>query len=567
MSDSEETHAEVPQLAQDDTLRTFMPLHFGKKSEAANIEAQLERARRPAAKLPPKPKDDDSDSDSGSESDDEDEFPVSHEIIFKTHEGAITSVSLDPAGARMVSGSLDGTVKLHDFPSLTPTTLRAFKAVNPYQTKPSSNSEQFPILHVGFSPVSGGAILCVGDHPQAKVLSRDGDVLTEFVKGDIYLRDQHNTKGHTAAATTGAWHPIDRNLCVTAGNDSTLRIWDINNKRSQKEVIVFKSKAAGNAGRTRMTAVAWGAPAQGGSSVLVAAALDGSLAMWNGNGPHYRPDAEIRDAHKPGLWTGGVALSADGRMVATRGGDGLIKLWDTRNFKKALVTREHPSSADQYPTTGIKYSPNSSNILTGSPTGDLCILNPGNLSPELTTPVTPGCPVIAVEWHARINQIITGSANAETRVLFSPDKSSRGALEVMRKAPKKRHVDDDPAFTTDQTLGLSGDSIILPGSGQGASRRIAGIFQPGRSGDRRRPNTPHQTPFQRSQPDERHISENIPLSKMLHEDPRQALLKYADVAKKDPQFTGAWKNTQPVTQYADLSDEEEEGHQRKKAKR
>ena len=78
---------------------------------------------------------------------------------------------------------------------------------------------------------------------------------------------------------------------------------------------------------------------------------------------------------------------------------------------------------------------------------------------------------------------------------------------------------------------------------------------------------PVQTPFMRSQPDDKHISENIPLSRMLHEDPREALLKYADVAKKDPMFTGAWKTTQPVTQYADVSDEEDEGPNKKKVKR
>jgi hypothetical protein len=54
---------------------------------------------------------------------------------------------------------------------------------------------------------------------------------------------------------------------------------------------------------------------------------------------------------------------------------------------------------------------------------------------------------------------------------------------------------------------------------------------------------------------------------MLHEDPREALLKYADKAKSDPVFTKAWSKTQPQTQYAELSDEEEEGPDKKKTKR
>ena len=54
---------------------------------------------------------------------------------------------------------------------------------------------------------------------------------------------------------------------------------------------------------------------------------------------------------------------------------------------------------------------------------------------------------------------------------------------------------------------------------------------------------------------------------MRDEDPREALLKYADKAEKDPMFTNAWKATQPKTLYADVSDDEEdEGPQRKKTR-
>jgi hypothetical protein len=137
----------------------------------------------------------------------------------------------------------------------------------------------------------------------------------------------------------------------------------------------------------------------------------------------------------------------------------------------------------------------------------------------------------------------------------------------MSRAPKKRHVDDDPNFTTDQSAGISGDSIITPGAMTGTKR--GGVTASGKSRDPRRPQVQQITPFMRSQPDEKHVAENIPLSRMLHEDPREALLKYADVANKDPKFTAAWKTTQPVTQYAELSDEEgnDEGPDKKKIKR
>jgi WD40 repeat protein len=594
MSDDEDFEVEAPELAEDDPMRAFLPQSFGKKSKEADVAAQIDRTKRskqaPVAikneedeqiKSAQEPaskdysSDDDDDSDDSDESDD-DAFPVSHELVLKTHGRAVTTTSLDPSGGRLVTGSTDCTLKLHDFASMTPTTLRAFKSVDPNASKTSANSETHPINHVEFNPLSGGTFLCVSAHPQARIMSRDGEVLAEFKKGDMYLRDMKNTNGHVSEVTTGTWCPTEKNLCITAGTDSTLRIWDVNTcKRSQKEVIVHKSRAAGSAGRTRMTAVAWGSPAQGGNNILVAAAFDGSLVMWSGNGPFARPAAEIRDAHKPDTWTGGVDISSDGRMVVTRGGDDLIKLWDTRKFRTPVVAVSHPSTSDQYSVTNIKYSPTSSSIITGSVSGHLHILNPGNLKPELVTPVTPGSALLTVQWHPKINQIVTGSANSEVHVLYNPNTSARGAVDVMSRAPKKRHVDDDPNFTTDQSTGISGDAIITPGgvlssdSGTSFAARhpTVGLTASGRSRDPRRPQIPMVTPFMKSQPDEQHINESIPLSSMRDEDPREALLKYAELAKNDPLFTNAWKDTQPTTHYADLSDEEDEGPDKKRMKR
>ncbi|KAL8961239.1 MAG: hypothetical protein Q9193_002177 [Seirophora villosa] len=588
-------------VEEDDELKSFLPNGFGKQDVKANVALQVERSKRPTVQ-PTKvrdgggygvarqehgsftansqeDKDDDQDDDDDDDDDEdedgedeEDEFPVSHELVLKTHERTITSMTLDASGSRLVTGSTDCTVKFHDFASMTPTTLRAFKSVDPTATKTSASSETHPIHHVEFNPVSPTSILIVSALPQVKLLSRDGEQIAESVKGDMYLRDMHNTKGHISEITTGTWHPTNRDLCVTAGTDSTLRIWDCSVRMMQKDVIVHKSRAAGSAGRTRMTAVAWGASPQGSSSNLVAAALDGSLVMWGGNGPYNRPSAEIRDAHQRDTWTSGLDISSDGRTVVTRGGDDTIKIWDTRKFKAPISTVTHPSTSSQYPTTGIKYSPTSTSIITGSDEGSLHILNPATLKSELVTPVTPNSPLTTLLWHPKLNQILTGSANAETHVLYNPSISSRGAVTVMSRAPKRRHIDDDPNLTTDLSQGLSGDAIIAPNGNlsthrQQHSKPLTGLTASGRSRDPRRPHVPVTTPFAKSQPDEKHVRDNIPLSSMRDEDPREALLKYADKAEKDPIFTGAWRKTQPKTIYADISDdEEEEGREKKKAR-
>ncbi|KKZ68555.1 hypothetical protein EMCG_05842 [[Emmonsia] crescens] len=589
----------------EETFKKFFPSGFGKQDKSTNVEAQIDRTKRDDAKsklpskLEEKPREDhdedeekeqkttdmiakadsksDENSDENSESDDsddsdEDEFPTSHDLTFKTHERAVTTITLDPSGSRMITGSTDCTIKLHDFASMTPTTLRAFKSVEPSAKKQSAASEIHPVHVVRFNPLHPSQVLVISATPQAKIFDRDGDMITEFVKGDMYLRDMRNTKGHISEITSGAWSPTDYNLCVTAGTDSTLRIWDVNSGRSQKEVIVHQSRAAGSAGRTRMTAVAWGTPAQGGNNVLVASALDGSLVMWSGNGPFLRPSAQVQGAHTKDTWTSGLDISPDGRLVVTRGGDDTIKLWDTRKFKTPVTTVPHTSGSKYSQNANIMFSPNGANIITGSETGDLHILNPATLKPELSTAVTPGSPLIAVLWHAKLNQIVTGSANGETHVLYNPSMSRNGAVLVMSKAPKRRHVDDDPNFTTDLSLGLSADSTTgqIASSASFSSRHpTIGLTASGRSRDPRRPHLPNKTPFGKNQPDEKHIKENIPLSSMRDEDPRAALLKYAEQAEKDPVFTKVWKETQPNPIFAELSEEEDEVEkpERKRAKR
>ena len=54
----------------------------------------------------------------------------------------------------------------------------------------------------------------------------------------------------------------------------------------------------------------------------------------------------------------------------------------------------------------------------------------------------------------------------------------------------------------------------------------------------------------------RDIDKGIAPCSMRDEDPREALLKYAEVAQREPMFTAAWRETREVTVYASVKDEE-----------
>ena len=86
-----------------------------------------------------------------------------------------------------------------------------------------------------------------------------------FMRGDMYIRDMRHTKGHVAATTVARWCPTDRSTVATAGEDGTVRLWDVDvamarddNTLSvqggQKSVLVTRD-ARGI--KTACTAMAW----------------------------------------------------------------------------------------------------------------------------------------------------------------------------------------------------------------------------------------------------------------------------------------------------------------------
>lgn len=56
------------------------------------------------------------------------------------------------------------------------------------------------------------------------------------MKGDMYIRDLKNTKGHISGLTHGEWHPKTKETILTSSEDGSLRIWDVNDFKSQKQV-------------------------------------------------------------------------------------------------------------------------------------------------------------------------------------------------------------------------------------------------------------------------------------------------------------------------------------------
>lgn len=56
----------------------------------------------------------------------------------------------------------------------------------------------------------------------------------------MYIHDLKNTKGHISGLTCGEWHPKTKETILTSSEDGSLRLWDVNDFKSQKQVSVLQ---------------------------------------------------------------------------------------------------------------------------------------------------------------------------------------------------------------------------------------------------------------------------------------------------------------------------------------
>ncbi|KAM1044514.1 hypothetical protein ACFX13_036386 [Malus domestica] len=89
---------------------------------------------------------------------------------------------------------------------------------------------------------------------KSMIYDRDRLTLGEFVKEDMYIRDLKNTKGHISGLTCGEWNPKSKNTILTSSEDRSLRIWDVNDLKTQKQVIKPKLTRPG---RVPVTTCIW----------------------------------------------------------------------------------------------------------------------------------------------------------------------------------------------------------------------------------------------------------------------------------------------------------------------
>ncbi|KAG0369607.1 hypothetical protein BGX24_002346 [Mortierella sp. AD032] len=563
-----------------DSLRAFMPTSFGKqksaKSSTSTNSTSYDSLRGPPDEaidnkdaVKPQPKDSsvtkDRDIEDDRDEDEEDDYdddtseslsssviPISHEITLNEHSKTISAMALDPAGARLVTGGYDFNVCFWDFAGMD-TRFKPFRSMEP------CGAHQ---IHELKYSLTGDKILIISGEAKARIYDRNGMEVADYQKGDPYIRDLRLTSGHVAALTSGAWHPYTKDRFITSSTDGTIRLWDVENTRKQADVIAYKTKERG--GRTPVTAVAYSSDGR----MIAGAGGDGTISLYPSTGPFLKTIHTIENAHVKGTETSSIIFSRDSQRMVTRGGDDTVKLWDTRNLKHPLSVAEDVASLNS--EANVIYSPDERLILTGTGVkknegyGKIIMMNSENLEVVRTVSVSQSS-VVRVLWHDKLNQIVAGNADGTARVFYDPEVSNKGAKLCATKTPKKRAVDDyeidRPIITPHALRMFKEDNNVVsnkrklekmrkdPVASHRPEMPLSGPGKAGKVGT----NMTHQalTGFSKDTTRE--------------EDPRAALLKYAEMTEKDPQWiTPAYKKNQPKTVYDDRPDDEDQRELKRK---
>jgi WD40 repeat protein len=239
----------------------------------------------------------------------------------------------------------------------------------------------------------------------------------------------------------------------------------------------------------------------------------------------------------------------------------VIIVWDLRSYKKALAIFEH--LANDFEETGCDFSPDGHYVVTGTSgrktecSNSLMVINTKtletihqqNILDEFTNSV------VRTVWHSKINQIILSCADGSVRVLFDNELSVKGAKLCADKAVRSSY--DRMELTS------AIQPVMPPTSGQVTERSLKRKAEKARLDPikSRRPELPvvgHGRGGRVGSSFTAHLMKNIIKDTSREEDPREALLRYAQVAEAQPIWVApAYQRTQPKPVFSEECEDEE----------
>lgn len=268
------------------------------------------------------------------------------------------------------------------------------------------------------------------------------------------------TRGHDKAIGALAFS-ADGSTLLTAASDTTLRLWDT------PLDLPFGRLLDGAVGR------AWGLAYLPDGKTLMSVNEDGRLRRWNiaqGTLQATSPESLVRKGEN----LTSVAVSADGRIVATGSSSGAVRLWQADN----LAPLQEVSDAHSAIVYGVGFLEGDRLASGGASTVRLWSTAGANLAPLSTLQSVRSVTSLVTSPAAGL--VAAGSDDGDLVLWRS---ASAGLVEALRLEGKKTLLDRIDALT----FGPHGQELVVGGaalkvvdsaSAKVAERRFAGLANP-----------------------------------------------------------------------------------------
>ena len=277
---------------------------------------------------------------------------------------AVESIAFSPDGQTLATGSDDGTVHLWDTALESPFT--------------SSRN----VHSIAFNPVSGNLAAIVTDHPRQLQL---WNILTGQRTGTV-------PSSGGGGVGSAAFSPHGKTLAL-GKNDGTVQLWDVATRRQIGRRLPYSGDTQGASETVSL------AFSPDGRALATASFDCGEAQLWNVATQRligtFSTDSDTIDT---------VAISPDGKLLATGADEGTTRLW---NVAKHQQVGAPMNSAD--PVDSIAFSPDGKVLAAGYDNGEVRLWN-------LADHQQIGAPLV-----------LTGNVNPIDVLTFSPDSTTLAA--------------------------------------------------------------------------------------------------------------------------------------------
>jgi WD40 repeat protein len=330
------------------------------------------------------------------------------------HKTAINALGFSSSADLLASGSGDGTLCVWKAGSSAPALQKQVGPVTSVAWRADKSAVVYGFGNRGSlveEPVAFGA---AGGRIASGRRGTGGAVMNDFRDRPAYTVDRHSG-GISAIAVT----PDSRRV-ITASDDATVRVWDLNTGRQLRVFTGHKDRV-------------WGLAVSRDGRTVVTGSLDADIRIWNIETGETK---RIIDGHTGGV--GCVAFTGDGKQVVSASADKTVRFWNPETGEQLRLLGGHAG-----PVTSVAVSVDGLRAVTASSDGDLRVwhLAAGNDFTSLSHPEAEMIHSVAITPDGQT--AVSCSADGSARIWDLERREIRHTLNAFGATPFKVAVSPD----------------------------------------------------------------------------------------------------------------------------